>query len=132
MLKSEVIKLINFDETKLKKLVLMRYTIELNKLTKSLYESQCLTFIQSIKSLPESFEKISFYYKLSDRKLTKLDYQKIIILVDDQPYYELILDDDLDFFFSISRLFHELEPYVESYEELTTEHLLPTVLERYK
>ncbi len=132
MLKSEVIKLINLDESKMKKLVLMRYVIKVDQACPMPYDEQCLAFIQSIKSLPESFSNVSFYYEMSDRKVTHLQHQQITIYIDGAYYYHFDLDDDLDLFFVVLRLFHYFEAHVEAYEELTTESLLPQVLERYQ
>ena len=131
MLKSEVIKVIDSNEIKMKKLVLIRYSIELESTVDVPYKDECLAFIQSIKSLPENFERITFCFELSDRRITKREHQEITLTVDGQPYYDLVLDDDLEFFFLISRFFHQLETYVESFEELTTDELLPETLKKY-
>jgi len=129
MLKSETLKIMEFNAGEIKKPVLIRYSVKVEVENPMPYDEDVLKLISSVKSLPDVYEKIEFYYEVADSRLTRLDRQRIIIKINSRLYYELILDDDLELFFCLLRLFKQYETSVEAYEQLVTTGMLLNVIE---
>lgn len=129
MLKSETLKIMEFNAGEIKKPVLIRYSVKVEVKNPMPYDEDVLKLINSVKSLPDVYEKIEFYYEVADSRLTRLERQRIIIKINGILYYELILDDDLELFFCLLRLFKHYETSVESYEQLVTTGMLLNVIE---
>lgn len=129
MLKSETLKIMEFNAGEIKKPVLIRYSVKVEVKNPMLYDEDVLKLINSVKSLPDVYETIEFYYEVADSRLTRLERQRIIIKINSRLYYELVLDDDLELFFCLLRLFKQYETSVEAYEQLVTTGMLLNVIE---
>ncbi|MGL4335574.1 MAG: hypothetical protein ACRCST_01685 [Turicibacter sp.] len=132
MLRSEVLKIVEFATEELKKPILMRYTVAIDMKVSMPYDQEALSFIETIKSLPETLQSVELYYEISDVRLTHLNRQMIYIKVDHEPYFTLVMDDDLELFFTFIRLFKNYETHVESYEQIVTHGMLASILNKYE
>ena len=54
-----------------------------------------------------------------------------LTIINEKNYFTLVLDDDLDIFFSLLRLYKNYEAEVEAYEQTITQGMLLKVLETY-
>ena len=131
MLKSETLKIIEFDKGEIKKPVLIRYTITVDLNSPKVYDEDALKLIGSVKTLPDNIYLAEFVYEVTDSRLTHLNRQKITIKINEKNYFTLVLDDDLDIFFSLLRLYKNYEAEVEAYEQTITQGMLLKVLETY-
>ena len=117
MLKSETLKIIEFAKGEIKKPVLIRYTITVDLNSPKVYDEDALKLIGSVKTLPDNIYLAEFVYEVTDSRLTHLNRQKITIKINEKNYFTLVLDDDLDIFFSLLRLYKNYEAEVEAYEQ---------------
>ena len=131
MLKSETLKIIEFAKGEIKKPVLIRYTITVDLNSPKVYDEDALKLIRSVKTLPDNIYLAEFVYEVTDSRLTHLNRQKITIKINEKNYFTLVLDDDLDIFFSLLRLYKNYEAEVEAYEQTITQGMLLKVLETY-
>ncbi|WP_195218098.1 hypothetical protein [Turicibacter sanguinis] len=131
MLKSETLKIIEFAKGEIKKPVLIRYTITVDLNSSKVYDEDALKLIGSVKTLPDNIYLAEFVYEVTDSRLTHLNRQKITIKINEKNYFTLVLDDDLDIFFSLLRLYKNYEAEVEAYEQTITQGMLLKVLETY-
>ena len=131
MLKSETLKIIEFAKGEIKKPVLIRYTITVDLNSPKVYDEDALKLIGSVKTLPDNIYLAEFVYEVTDSRLTHLNRQKITIKINEKNYFTLVLDDDLDIFFSLLRLYKNYEAEVEAYEQTITHGMLLKVLETY-
>lgn len=131
MLKSETLKIMEFTKGELKKPVLIRYTITIDLRNPKVYDQDVLKLMGSVKTLPDEIQLAEFIYEVTDSRLTHLNRQKIVIKVNSEIYFTLVLDDDLDIFFSLLRLFKNYEDEVEAYEQTVTQGMLLNALENY-
>lgn len=131
MLKSETLKIIEFAKGEIKKPVLIRYTITVDLNSPKVYDEDALKLIGSVKTLPDNIYLAEFVYEVTDSRLTHLNRQKITIKINEKNYFTLVLDDDLDIFFSLLRLYKNYESEVEAYEQTITQGMLLKVLETY-
>ena len=131
MLKSETLKIIEFAKGEIKKPVLIRYTITVDLNSPKVYDEDALKLIGSVKTLPDNIYLAEFVYEVTDSRLTHLIRQKITIKINEKNYFTLVLDDDLDIFFSLLRLYKNYEAEVEAYEQTITQGMLLKVLETY-
>ena len=131
MLKSETLKIIEFAKGEIKKPVLIRYTITVDLNSPKVYDEDALKLIGSVKTLPDNIYLAEFVYEVTDSRLTHLNRQKITIKINEKNYFTLVLDDDLDIFFSLLRLYKNYEAEVEAYEQTITQCMLLKVLETY-
>ena len=131
MLKSETLKIIEFAKGEIKKPVLIRYTITVDLNSRKVYDEDALKLIGSVKTLPDNIYLAEFVYEVTDSRLTHLNRQKITIKINEKNYFTLVLDDDLDIFFSLLRLYKNYEAEVEAYEQTITQGMLLKVLETY-
>ena len=131
MLKSETLKIIEFAKGEIKKPVLIRYTITVDLNSPKVYDEDALKLIGSVKTLPDNIYLAEFVYEETDSRLTHLNRQKITIKINEKNYFTLVLDDDLDIFFSLLRLYKNYEAEVEAYEQTITQGMLLKVLETY-
>ncbi|CUM88596.1 MULTISPECIES: hypothetical protein [Turicibacter] len=131
MLKSETLKIIEFAKGEIKKPVLIRYTITVDLNSPKVYDEDALKLIGSVKTLPDNIYLAEFVYEVTDSRLTHLNRQKITIKINEKNYFTLVLDDDLDIFFSLLRLYKNYEAEVEAYEQTITQGMLLKVLETY-
>lgn len=131
MLKSETLKIMEFAKGELKKPVLIRYSVTVDLNNPKVYDEDALKLMRTVKTLPESLYLAEFIYEVTDSRLTHLDRQKVIIKINQEIYFTLILDDDLDLFFSLLRLFKNYEQEVEAYEQVVTQGMLLNALETY-
>ena len=131
MLKSETLKIIEFAKGEIKKPVLIRYTITVDLNSPKVYDEDALKLIGSVKTLPDNIYLAEFVYEVTDSRLTHLNRQKITIKINEKNYFTLVLDDDLDIFFSLLRLYKNYEAEVEAYEQTITQGMLLKILETY-
>lgn len=131
MLKSETLKIMEFAKGEIKKPVLIRYTITVDLNSPKVYDEDALKLIGSVKTLPDKISLAEFVYEVTDSRLTHLNRQKITIKINQKSYFTLVLDDDLDIFFSLLRLYKNYETDVEAYEQTVTQGMLLNVLETY-
>ena len=131
MLKSETLKIIEFAKGEIKKPVLIRYTITVDLNSPKVYDEDALKLIGSVKTLPDNIYLAEFVYEVTDSRLTHLNRQKITIKINEKNYFTLVLDDDLDIFFSLLRLYKNYEAEVEADEQTITQGMLLKVLETY-
>lgn len=131
MLKSETLQIMEFAKGEIKKPVLIRYTIVIDLNRPKLYTQESLKLIQSIKALPDEIRLAEFVYEVTDSRLTNLNRQKIRIKINNETYFTLILDDDLEVFFLVIRLFKNYENEVEAYEQTVTPGMLSKTLQKY-
>ncbi|MTN44357.1 hypothetical protein GMB51_04480 [Turicibacter sanguinis] len=131
MLKSETLKIIEFAKGEIKKPVLIRYTLTVDLNSPKVYDEDALKLIGSVKTLPDNIYLAEFVYEVTDSRLTHLNRQKITIKINEKNYFTLVLDDDLDIFFSLLRLYKNYEAEVEAYEQTITQGMLLKVLETY-
>ena len=117
MLKTETLNIIEFNNGQFKKPVLIRYTIVIHSNEPKPYDEDALNLISFLKSLPEQFETVELVYQVADAKVTNLVRQKIVVKVDENIYSTYVLDDDLDLFFNLLRLFKNYEYDVEGEEQ---------------
>ncbi len=132
MLKSETLNIIEFNNGQMKKPVLIRYTVIINSNEPKPYDEDALRLISFLKSLPEEFEIVELYYEVADAKVTHLVRQRITVKVDHELYSSYILDDDLDLFFNLLRLFKNYEYYVEGDERSVSPQKLAQALTTYQ
>ena len=131
MLKSETLKIIEFAKGEIKKPVLIRYTLTVDLNSPKVYDEDALKLIGSVKTLPDNIYLAEFVYEVTDSRLTHLNRQKITIKINEKNYFTLVLDYDLDIFFSLLRLYKNYEAEVEAYEQTITQGMLLKVLETY-
>ena len=132
MLKTETLNIIEFNNGHFKKPVLIRYTIIINSKEPQSYDEDAISLISFLKSLPEEFDTIEFYYNVADSKTTGLVRQKIMIKVNQQFYSCYTLDDDLDLFFNVLSLFKTYEYEVDGFERSISPLKLDEFLATYK
>ncbi|MDE5977277.1 MAG: hypothetical protein K2G70_02260 [Turicibacter sp.] len=132
MLKTETLNIIEFNNGQQKKPVLIRYTIVIHSNEARPYDEDALRLITFLKSLPEQFEMIELVYEIADAKVTNLIRQRIVLKVDQKLYSTYSLEDDLDLFFNLLRLFKNYESYVEGYEQSVSPVKLSQTLRTYQ
>ena len=132
MLKTETLNIIEFNNGQLKKPVLIRYTIVINSNESQPYDEDALKLIGFLKSLPEQFETIELYYEVADAKITHLVRKRITVKVNGELYSTYVLDDDLDLFFNLLRLFKNYEYYVDGDEQSVSPIRLAQALKTYQ
>ncbi len=132
MLKSETLNIIEFNNGQSKKPVLIRYTIVINSKESQPYDEDALKFISFLKSLPDDFKTVELYYEVADAKVTHRVRQRITVKVDQKLYSTYVLEDDLDIFFNLLRLFKNYEYYVEGYEQSVSRSRLEQALKAYQ
>lgn len=132
MLKTETLNIIEFNNGQFKKPVLIRYTIVIHSNEPKPYDEDALNLISFLKSLPEQFEAVELVYQVSDAKVTNLVRQKIVVKVDENIYSTYVLDDDLDLFFNLLRLFKNYEYDVEGEEQSVNPIRLAVALKNYQ
>ncbi len=131
MLKSETLKIMDFAKGETKKTVLIRYTITVDFNNPKVYDEDALKLMMAIKTLPDGIHLAQFIYEVADSRLTHLNRQKITIKINGQTYFTLVLDDDLEIFFLLLRLFKNYESEVEAYEQTVTQGMLLKTLDSY-
>ena len=97
-----------------------------------LFSDDALNLISFLKSLPEQFETVELVYQVADAKVTNLVRQKIVVKVDENIYSTYVLDDDLDLFFNLLRLFKNYEYDVEGEEQSVNPIRLAVALKNYQ
>ncbi|BEH90158.1 MAG: hypothetical protein HFE53_00075 [Turicibacter sp.] len=132
MLKTETLNIIEFNNGQFKKPVLIRYTIVIHSNEPKPYDEDALNLISFLKSLPEQFETVELVYQVADAKVTNLVRQKIVVKVDENIYSTYVLDDDLDLFFNLLRLFKNYEYDVEGEEQSVNPIRLAVALKNYQ
>ncbi len=132
MLKTETLNIIEFNNGQFKKPVLIRYTIVIHANEPKPYDEDALNLISFLKSLPEQFEAVELVYQVADAKVTNLVRQKIVVKVDENIYSTYVLDDDLDLFFNLLRLFKNYEYDVEGEEQSVNPIRLAVALKNYQ
>lgn len=132
MLKTETLNIIEFNNGQFKKPVLIRYTIVIHSNEPKPYDEDALNLISFLKSLPEQFEAVELVYQVADAKVTNLVRQKIVVKVDENIYSTYVLDDDLDLFFILLRLFKNYEYDVEGEEQSVNPIRLAVALKNYQ
>ncbi|WP_338506316.1 hypothetical protein [Turicibacter sp. KK003] len=132
MLKTETLNIIEFNNGQFKKPVLIRYTIVIHSNEPKPYDEDALNLISFLKSLPEQFEAVELVYQVADAKVTNLVRQKIVVKVDENIYSTYVLDDDLDLFFNLLRLFKNYEYDVEGEEQSVNPIRLAVALKNYQ
>ena len=132
MLKTETLNIIEFNNGQFKKPVLIRYTIITRSNEPKPYDEDALNLISFLKSLPEQFEVVQLIYQVADAKMTKLVRQKIELKVDGEVYSTYVLEDDLDLFFSLLRLFKNYEYEVQGDEESVNPVNLSQAIRNYQ
>ena len=132
MLKTETLNIIEFNNGQFKKPVLIRYTIVIHSNEPKPYDEDALNLISFLKSLPEQFETVELVYQVADAKVTNLVRQKIVVKVDENIYSTYVLDDDLDLFFNLLRLFKNYEYDVEGEEQSVNPIRLSVALNNYQ
>ena len=132
MLKTETLIIIEFNNGQFKKPVLIRYTIVIHSNEPKPYDEDALNLISFLKSLPEQFETVELVYQVADAKVTNLVRQKIVVKVDENIYSTYVLDDDLDLFFNLLRLFKNYEYDVEGEEQSVNPIRLAVALKNYQ
>lgn len=132
MLKTETLNIIEFNNGQFKKPVLIRYTIVIHSNEPKPYDEDALNLISFLKSLPEQFEVVQLIYQVADAKMTKLVRQKIELKVDGEVYSTYVLEDDLDLFFSLLRLFKNYEYEVQGDEESVNPVNLSQAIQNYQ
>ena len=132
MLKTETLNIIEFNNGQFKKPVLIRYTIVIHSNEPKPYDEDALNLISFLKSLPEQFEVVQLIYQVADAKMTKLVRQKIELKVDGEVYSTYVLEDDLDLFFSLLRLFKNYEYEVQGDEESVNPVNLSQAIRNYQ
>lgn len=132
MLKTETLNIIEFNNGQFKKPVLIRYTIVIHSNEPKPYDEDALNLISFLKSLPEQFEAVELVYQVADAKVTNLVRQKIVVKVDENIYSTYVLDDDLDLFFNLLRLFKNYEYDVEGEEQSVNPIRLVVALKNYQ
>ncbi len=132
MLKTETLNIIAFNNGQFKKPVLIRYTIVIHSNEPKPYDEDALNLISFLKSLPEQFEAVELVYQVADAKVTNLVRQKIVVKVDENIYSTYVLDDDLDLFFNLLRLFKNYEYDVEGEEQSVNPIRLAVALKNYQ
>ena len=132
MLKTETLKIIEINNGQFKKPVLIRYTIIISSNEPKPYDEDALNLISFLKSLPEQFEVVQLIYQVADAKMTKLVRQKIELKVDGEVYSTYVLEDDLDLFFSLLRLFKNYEYEVQGDEESVNPVNLSQAIQNYQ
>lgn len=132
MLKTEALNIIEFNNGQFKKPVLIRYTIVIHSNEPKPYDEDALNLISFLKSLPEQFEAVELVYQVADAKVTNLVRQKIVVKVDENIYSTYVLDDDLDLFFNLLRLFKNYEYDVEGEEQSVNPIRLAVALKNYQ
>lgn len=132
MLKTETLNIIEFNNGQFKKPVLIRYTIVIHSNEPKPYDEDALNLISFLKSLPEQFETVELVYQVADAKVTNLVRQKIVVKVDENIYSTYVLDDDLDLFFILLRLFKNYEYDVEGEEQSVNPIRLAVALKNYQ
>lgn len=132
MLKTETLNIIEFNNGQFKKPVLIRYTIVIHSNEPKPYDEDALNLISFLKSLPEQFETVELVYQVADAKVTNLVRQKIVVKVDENIYSTYVLDDDLDLFFNLLRLFKNYEYDVEGEEQSVNPIRLAVSLKNYQ
>ena len=110
---------------------MIRYTLTVDLNSPKVYDEDALKLIGSVKTLPDNIYLAEFVYEVTDSRLTHLNRQKITIKINEKNYFTLVLDDDLDIFFSLLRLYKNYEAEVEAYEQTITQGMLLKVLETY-
>lgn len=131
MLKSETLKIMDFAKGETKKTVLIRYTITVDFNNPKVYDEDALKLMMAIKTLPDGIYLAQFIYEVADSRLTQLNRQKITIKINGQTYFTLVLDDDLEIFFLLLRLFKNYDSEVEAYEQTVTQGRLLKTLDSY-
>lgn len=131
MLKSETLKIMELAKGEIKKTVLIRYTIMVDLNNPKVYDEDALKLMMTIKTLPDNFNVAKFIYEVADSRLTHLNRQRIIIKINEKNYFTLVLDDDLEIFFSLLRLFKNYETEVEAYEQVVNQGMLLKALKSY-
>ena len=131
MLKSETLKIMELAKGEIKKTVLIRYTIMVDLNNPKVYDEDALKLMMTIKTLPDNFNVAKFIYEVADSRLTHLNRQRIIIKINEKNYFMLVLDDDLEIFFSLLRLFKNYETEVEAYEQVVNQGMLLKALKSY-
>ena len=132
MLKTETLNIIESNNGQFKKPVLIRYTIVIHSNEPKPYDEDALNLISFLKSLPEQFETVELVYQVADAKVTNLVRQKIVVKVDENIYSTYVLDDDLDLFFNLLRLFKNYEYDVEGEEQSVNPIRLAVALKNYQ
>ena len=132
MLKTETLNIIEFNNGQFKKPVLIRYTIVIHSNEPNPYDEDALNLISFLKSLPEQFETVELFYQVADAKVTNLVRQKIVVKVDENIYSTYVLDDDLDLYFNLLRLFKNYEYDVEGEEQSVNPIRLAVALKNYQ
>ena len=132
MLKTETLNIIEFNNGQFKKPVLIRYTIVIHSNEPKPYDEDALNLISFLKSLPEQFETVELVYQVAHAKVTNLVRQKIVVKVDENIYSTYVLDDDLDLFFNLLRLFKNYEYDVEGEEQSVNPIRLAVALKNYQ
>ena len=132
MFKTETLNIIEFNNGQFKKPVLIRYTIVIHSNEPKPYDEDALNLISFLKSLPEQFEAVELVYQVADAKVTNLVRQKIVVKVDENIYSTYVLDDDLDLFFNLLRLFKNYEYDVEGEEQSVNPIRLAVALKNYQ
>ena len=132
MLKTETLNIIEFNNGQFKKPVLIRYTIVIHSNEPKPYDEDALNLISFLKSLPEQFETVELVYQVADAKVTNLVRQKIVVKVDENIYSTYVLDDDLDLFFNLLKLFKNYEYDVEGEEQSVNPIRLAVALKNYQ
>ena len=75
---------------------------------------------------------IELYYEVADAKITHLVRQRITVKVNGELYSTYVLDDDLDLFFNLLRLFKNYEYYVDGDEQSVSPIRLAQALKTYQ
>ena len=75
---------------------------------------------------------VQLIYQVADAKMTKLVRQKIELKVDGEVYSTYVLEDDLDLFFSLLRLFKNYEYEVQGDEESVNPVNLSQAIRNYQ
>ena len=124
MLKSETLKMKDFNSSEIQKPVLLRYTVAVESNQSKPYDKDVLKLINSIKGIPELFKSVELHYEFVDTRIRPIKRQKILIKLNEKEFYTFSSEKDLDLFFYFMRLFKDYEPEVEVREELVLEERL--------
>ena len=113
MLKTETLRMKDFNNYDVQKPVLLRYTAAVEQNQTRPYDEDVLKLIKSIKGIPDLFKSVELHYEFVDTRIRQLKRQKIIIILNKKEFYTFKSDKDLDLFFYLLRLFKDYEPEVE-------------------
>ena len=115
MLKTEMLRVTDFNDNETSKPMVLRYTAAVQSDNSRPYDEAVLKLIHYIKGIPD-FKRVELHYEFIDTYIPQLQRQKIMIKINEKNFYTFISDTDLDIFSNFLSLFKFYSPEVESYE----------------